>query len=463
MSIVEQYAGFCDSLTFEDCPESVRSKTKRLFQDYIGLTIGGYTHSPTAAPAIRGIRELYGAPEERNAATIVGTGEIAPAAYACLANGTLAHSLDFDDTVFGGHVGAPVFSAALAAAEARSVSGSRFLTGAVGGYEVMTRLLRAVNRPVHYNRGFHPTATCGVFGATAAAGIIRNLSTQEFEYAFGINASQIAGTNGYTVHGGWNKRLHPGLAAHSAHIAIALASAGVQGIAKPITGERNFFAAYTENSTPEEATRALGDEFLIMETGMKPYPCGRRIHPSIATAIDIAEEYDLAPDEIEAVELEVSSQNVHDLARPRQVKCAPSNLVAAQFSMQFGVALGLVHRDAGLSTFLNEVENGIGPSVNHVMNRITVTANDDIHPEGDPDYHAIIRVKSVDTTIERKRTTVPGNPEEPLSRAELDAKFRDLTDSIDESRRDELLSIIQSLERRPIAELSTLLRNSDTQ
>lgn len=140
-----------------------------------------------------------------------------PPPTAAMINGTLAHSLDFDDTHGAGsiHCSAPVVPAALAAAEVAGSSGEELVTAITAGFEVMTRLSLSLDATLHYERGYHPTATCGVFGAAAACGNLYSLTEDEMVSAFGIALSQSSGTLQFLVDGSWTKRFQVGYASHS--------------------------------------------------------------------------------------------------------------------------------------------------------------------------------------------------------------------------------------------------------
>src|SRR5690606_18361350 len=158
-------------------------------------------------------------------ATVFGFNRRYTPATAALFNGMLGHSLDFDDTHSDSstHPSAPVVPAALAAAEMTGASGRDTLTAIVAGYEVMIRIGKALDPTAHYARGFHPTATAGVFGAAAAAGRIFGLDAQQVASAFGVAASQAAGSLQFLVNGAWNKRFQVGAAAMNGLIAASLA------------------------------------------------------------------------------------------------------------------------------------------------------------------------------------------------------------------------------------------------
>ena len=165
----------------------------------------------------------------------------------------MIHSLDFDDTHARAslHTSAPIVPAALAAAEMAGVDGEELVPAIIAGYEIQTRLSMALGPADHYDRGFHPTATCGVFGAAAAAGKVFCLDADAMALAFGIALSQSAGSMQFLLDGAWTKRFHVGHAAMCGLMAATLAHEGFRGAADPFEGKAGFFHAYAPDPDPD--------------------------------------------------------------------------------------------------------------------------------------------------------------------------------------------------------------------
>ncbi|MGH7895813.1 MAG: MmgE/PrpD family protein, partial [Candidatus Binatia bacterium] len=204
--LADDLVAFCARALSPD----VEQRAIDLLRDYFGVTLGGAAE-PSSVTLRRGLRQLG----TSGAGTVIGTATPLAPVHAALANGAAAHALEMDDTHQGGsiHLGASVFSAALAAAELHGASGSRVLRAATAGYEVAARLAMALRPAAHYARGFHPTGTCGAFGAAAAAALVAGLDARQVACALGIAGSQAAGSMEFLADGAWTKRLHPGWAA----------------------------------------------------------------------------------------------------------------------------------------------------------------------------------------------------------------------------------------------------------
>lgn len=196
MNETRELVEFLAAITPQDLSAEVRDRTRYLLLDYVGVALRGAREESTAP--------VYKMIERLNARTLPG--------YQALVNGTAAHAIEMDDTHNAGsiHLGAVMFSAALALADSLpGVSMERFTAAVVAGYEAAARIAMAVQPKEHYLLGFHPTATCGVFGAAATASKLLNLTADQMLSAFGIAGSMASGSMEFLAEGAWTKRLHP--------------------------------------------------------------------------------------------------------------------------------------------------------------------------------------------------------------------------------------------------------------
>jgi 2-methylcitrate dehydratase PrpD len=176
-------------------------------------------------------------------ATVIGTSIRTLPAFAAFANGTASHGIEQDDTHGGGsiHLGTTMYSVALALAEAMpDLSSGRFLTAVVAGFEAAARIAMAVQPKEHYALGFHPTQTCGVFGAAVTASKLFGLTAEQTLAAVGIAGSMAAGSMEFLSEGAWTKRIHPGLAAQNGIQAAMLAAEGFVGPRHILEGRDGF-------------------------------------------------------------------------------------------------------------------------------------------------------------------------------------------------------------------------------
>lgn len=229
-------ADFISSTEFEDLPSEVVEKAKHLIIDTIGVAIAG-TKEGSFRAAENFVREMRGS----GASTAIASGLKTNAEWAVLTNGIAAHALDFDDwhSAGGVHPGCVVIPAALAAAEEKDSSGKDFLKSVIVGYETVIRVgMLCGNRG--FGLGFHPTATCGVFGALAAVSSVLGLDAKQVENGFGIATSLSGGVQRYMQGGASIKHLHAGWSAHSGTIAAKLAALGYEAPKESLEGEYGF-------------------------------------------------------------------------------------------------------------------------------------------------------------------------------------------------------------------------------
>lgn len=211
-----------------------------------------------------------------------------PFPYSPLFNGTLAHRLGFDDSNFRGslHLGASILPVPFAMFEYRGGSGPDFLTAMVAGYEIGYQIGEALGFTA-YDLGFYPTAIAGVFGATAAGAKILGFNPSKIESAPSLNIGQAAGSMQYLDNGAWNKRLHPGRAAHNVILSLFFSARGFRGVSHPLEGEYGLLKAHCDSPRPEKRVEGLGKEWVTLETGLKSYPSCRLTHGTVDAMIDL--------------------------------------------------------------------------------------------------------------------------------------------------------------------------------
>ncbi len=339
-TLAEQLAAFVTGPAGRDLPRAVLERGATYLLHLVAVALAG-SRADSSQPVLRVVRAAAGRPE----ATVVGAGRIASAMDAALANGASAHALELDDDHRTGtvHPGAVVVPAALAACEAAGASGPTLLRAVVLGYEVMCRVGEAFLGRQFY-RGFHPTGTCGVFGAAVAASVAFGLDRERMVRALGIAGTQAGGLAEWRTDGSWIKRLHPGRAAQSGVLAARLAEAGFSGPATILEGPSGFLQAFAfEGATDADAiTRGLGQAFRVMGTAVKPYPCCRFAHGAVDLALALRRS-GIGPAGIDAVRLRIYKTDILNYLH------RPPTTVDAQFCLPYLVAAALVRGRLGLA------------------------------------------------------------------------------------------------------------------
>src|SRR6266568_9669697 len=349
-SVARRYARFTLGLALDDVPAPVVDKAKQLVLDIIGSCLASSRQDFGRAVA-RAAERLGGPPE----ATLIGGKAKVGAASAVLANATLAHGLDFDDTREDAivHTGSVTVTTTLAVGEALGASGRAVLEAIVAGVEVMCRVGLAVPGRFHA-RHYHPTALAGSFAAAAVAGRLHRLTEDQMVHAFGICGSQAAGIIEYLADGSWTKRLHPGWAAHAGVTAALLAQAGFTGPETVFEGAHGFYQAFAgghDETRLDDLLTSLGRRWEIEQLTFKPYPCGSIAHPYMDCALRLRERHRIRPDEIALVRCRTAEGPVPRLWEPLAAKQRPVNGYASKFSLPYLLAVILVKGRATLAEF----------------------------------------------------------------------------------------------------------------
>ena len=349
MEITRQLATYCEELKFKQLPDQVIDRVKYLFLDFLGVACRG-SREDSSKSLHRFVKEESAGMEQ---GVIIGTKERATSLMAALANGTFAHAIEMDDVNNESslHPGVVVFSSALAGAEKTRASGKRFMEAAVAGYEVMIRLGKALGPENSYLRGFHPTGTCGAFGAAMAASKLFGLKKETLVHALGIAGSQAAGSMEYLAQGAWTKRFHAGWAALSGLVAAQLAGQRFKGPTTIVEGRFGFLHAYSNKADPKKVLEGMGSDFEILHTSIKPYACCRYMQPPIDAVIKVMKDHGLKAEEVAKIHLGILRAGASLIAEPREDKCRPESIVDAQFSMPFGAAVAVLYGKAGLKEF----------------------------------------------------------------------------------------------------------------
>ena len=419
-SAARRFARFVTGLRLDEVPASVARHATLLALDTLGCALASATMDFGRA-VIRVAEGLGGTPES----TVIGGHAKVAAANAVLANGTLAHGLDFDDTREDAivHTGSVTVPTALAVGEALGAAGAAVLEALIAGVEVMCRVGLAVPGRFHA-RHFHPTALAGSFAAAAAAGKLHGLDEDGLVHAFGICGSQAGGLIEYLTDGTWTKRLHPGWAAHAGVVAVLLARSGFTGPERVFEGQHGFYAAFAgghDANRLDDLLGSLGHVWELERLTFKPYPCGSIAHPYMDCALRLRERHRIRHDEIVEIRCRTHQGPVPRLWEPLAAKQRPPNGYAAKFSLPYLLAVVLVKGRAGLAELTDEAVRDEG------VLRLAGRVGYELDPAIDYPRRFIghVRVRLADgRVVEETQDHSRGGPEAPMTREELLAKFR---------------------------------------
>lgn len=444
IAITREIARIVSEMSYDALPAEVRERAKALLLDLVGIAVRA-RHDTESTPAMLAAVNRLGL--AGGACTVIGDAAGYAPAGAAMVNGTLAHSLDFDDTHAPGslHPSAPIVPAALAAAEMGGADGKAVIAAVVAGYEVQIRLALALDPAAHYDRGFHPTATCGAFGAAAAAGRVLQLDADGYANAFGIVLSMSSGSMQFLVNGAWTKRSHVGHAAMCGLVAATLAREGYQGAAEAFEGKWGFLHAYAPAADPAKAVDGLGRRWETMKIAVKPYPSCRYTHAAVDGILALAREHAIEAGEVEEVTVGLPDAGWKITGDPEPAKQSPKSVVDGQFSMAFCAAVAL--RSGGLAW--DDYARHLGDPVTLALCKKVRTRVD---PKAQADFpaemSASLQIRTGRAAFETYVRTPKGESANFLSAAELRAKFDGLTGPyLSARRRDELATALLALEQ----------------
>jgi len=412
-------ARFARGLNFDALPESVREKSLLHIIDAIGLGIASHQFD-FSGPGLAGIRAA-GAPGE---ATVIGGGAALQARDAAMANGYLMHGLDFDDTHPGAivHPTVACLPAALALGETLNLSWGEVLTAYVIGMEAVIRLGRSVNGGFHHG-GFHATGLVSHFSSALVAGKLLGLGEEALVAAQGIAASTASGVQVFLEDGAWTKRLHPGWGSFAGITAAHMAKAGFHGPRRPYEGKFGLYESHMQNRADQvdadSVITALGHEWTLLETSIKPYPVCHFIHGCAEAALRIRARLGEGA-EIRAIECELPEATLPIVAEPEHIKKNPRSDYDAKFSVQYVVAACLMR---GRFT-LHELSSDqlVAPDILALASRTTCRAQE---TTAFPKYFSgAVTVTLQDGTSWHEEVPVNlGSGERALSQADIVEKF----------------------------------------
>ena len=411
-------ARFLCGLKLEEVPQGVVDKAKLVFLDTLGIALASSTMD--FGRMVTNVARQLGGP---NSSRLIGSPLKVAAANAVLANGTLAHGLDYDDTLEEAivHTGCCAGMTALAVGEELGASGKAVLEAAIASTEVMCKVGLIAPGKFHA-RGFHPTALCSTFGAAAAAGKLLGLEPVQWIDALGLCGSQSSGIIEYLADGTWTKRFHPGWSAHGGVIATMLAREGFRGPATVFEGQHGFYRAFGgADEYPFEKFNELGRTWEIPKLTFKSYPCGSISHPYMDCALTLKQKYAVASERVAEIVCRTAEGPVHRLWEPLADKQRPTSSYGAKFSLPYSIAVMLIRGRAGLEEFSDEVIRD--PEVLSLAKKVRY----ELDPTIDYPRHFSGHVKIVladGGILEENQPHPRGGLESPLPPEEIERKFR---------------------------------------
>ncbi|MFH1336809.1 MAG: MmgE/PrpD family protein [Candidatus Zixiibacteriota bacterium] len=452
---------FIYDLDFDKIPSPVLQKAKVSILDNLGLAVGG--SDSKATQAVLSVVRLLNGPKE---STVFRFGDQLSANYAVLANGTMTHSNDFTDTILTivTHCGPVVVPTAIAMAEREKLDGKALLTLVVLGYDIAARVGLAINsKPsmVHHKKGFHPTSTCGVFGAAAIAGKALGLKPDKIAHALGIAGSSSSGLceslTGPT--GADTSRTHPGKAGHDGILAALLAKSGLTGPHSVFEGRDGFLHAYSEADQflPHLLVENLGESFKIMDVAIK-YHNGTHAIASSADALqEIVAKYQILPEDVGEIRAFIPTMHAFIGGSDQEAMYAPPTYIKAQMSLPYTLAITLLDGELFLEQYSPEKLSD--QKTLSLARKVKITADQEMdRMQNEGKWPSRIQVVTKSGNSYEAFVEYPkGSPQNPLTDLELQRKFNRLSGkSLNKKQREGIIEAVNGLET--LKEVTALTR-----
>jgi 2-methylcitrate dehydratase PrpD len=423
LSYSQKIAQFYLNADVNAIPQRVFDHTKNVIVDWAGCGIGGANIDSTKM-----IKEVFLSEPGRHDCTVF-CGEKASVEHAAFINGAASHGLEMDDASYdaGGHPAVVILPAAMAVAETVNAKGKDFLLSVIWGYDMMTRVGRGVVPDHCFERGWHPTAVNGIFGATVAAAWLLKLDATKMAHALGIAGGFASGNLECYADGSLTKRLNPANAAMGGVNAARLAAVGYTGPKWVFEGKHGFFCSYTDDPTPERMLENLDySEYPVEIAAFKPYACCRYNHAPIDSIIKIMADHRLKADDIAKIIIDTCSMAIRAVVEPRPIKYEPPNVVGAQFSLPYTATCAALFGDVSVSQFTDEKLND--PAIRGFVNKIEMVHTGEMDQYLPDIFAADVTIVTKDGRELRQLTKFSkGDPENPMTKKEIKEKFMSLS------------------------------------
>jgi 2-methylcitrate dehydratase PrpD len=449
-TLAEDIAHRIHTLRYPDITPDALHWTASAFVDTVGVTLAGICEpGPQILLRVPGIAGP-------GPSLIFGTDRRTSALDAALVNGVASHALDYDDVAgsMGGHPSVMLVPALIPLAEMLGSNGRDLVTAYVVGFETECRIARGVHDH-HYDKGWHPTATLGIFGTVAGAARLLQLSHSQTAIALGMAASLAAGLK--ANFGTMTKPLHVGHGIRDGLFAALMAQQGFTANPGAFEHKQGFLDVFNGPGTYNVARILDGwyDPFECGgagDPGLKPYPCCGSTHPSIGRMIELSQRHDLHPERVARIIVMPHARRLPHTDNPD-----PRTPLAAKFSLQYCVARALSDRSVKLSHF--EDDAPFDPTIRALMQRLDVR----VHPDMAASWGTEVIVETTDgARFASRLDEYPsrGPAGEPMTQAELWTKFADCAErSLPRARLAETFDTLMNIAALPdVRDLTSLLR-----
>jgi 2-methylcitrate dehydratase PrpD len=438
MGATQVLADYVSETSFPALPKEVVQKAKGIILDTLGCAIAGYT---LAAHEFRWVyepvKEMGGNPES----TVWLTGMKTSCPQAALVNGTLVHTVDFDDTHMGSiaHLGASVVSSALAMGEKVGADGPSILTSMVMAYEVAGRIGKAI-MPSHY-KYWHPTGTLGTIASAVVASKLLGLKADRVEQAIGLAADGASGMRYCIDFGDFSKSLHPGFSAWKGILSAQVVAKGAAGPKGLLEYKSGFCEAYSDEPVMKHVTENLGSSYEVLTDSLKAFPTILCSHTPIQGTVKLMKEKNLRLEDIDAIHFRVTPT-----APGQGMNYAPDTPLAARLSIPYCVSRAAADGYVAMDQFQKEKIKDA--RVRQFMKKVTLESIPQFVEKYPGTLAAQVEIQTKDGKRFQDESIYPkGHPQNPMADEEIKEKFRRLSlNTLDRVQTEKIVEKVYDLE-----------------
>lgn len=397
MNITE---GFIEGIVIKSqlIPHHVMLQARKVLLDYLGVLAGGTRYLEEEHPDL-----------------------ITASPSAAFLYGFAAHVLELDDGHRHGmiHLGASIVSALLDVAKKENLQSDDVLRGIVMGYEVAVRCARSI-QPGHKERGYHVSGTCGTIGSAMGIAFACGYNTEQMKSTLACAVSSAAGVLEIQEQASEMKPYNLGRAALAGEVAAQVGKLAMPGPDDILGGKRGFIAALTDTPKPEFLTDFSNNDYAIMGIYQKVHAACRHCHPAIDATIDMRNDLNLKPDQIDRIEV-----HTYKLAVGSHDHTQIMGISSAKLSTPYAVALAIVKGSAGYADY-NEV-NLENDCIKMLTRKVSVIEDENLTAQSPAVRGAKVTIYLKNGNVFEDPCLYPkGEPEHPLTQVELEEKFRGL-------------------------------------
>lgn len=416
-NISEKFIDELYELSNSDYSDSVVLQAKRCLLDYLGVTLAG---AQMLREKSNQLLDFFRDTEGNT--SVIGLNRKVNIENAVFLNGINSHVAELDDGIRFGmiHPGAPIFSALLPVAENRGIQGGKLLLGIIIGYEAAIRLAYTI-QPTHYNKGYHPTATCGTIGVAIGLAAMLGLSKKHMKDSLSASAVSATGTLKVIEDESELKPFNVGKASLNGFLSASMAMVGFKGPNDVLSDDTGFLSMMTGNGYVSKIKKIeYKDSLAINKVYFKPYAACRHAHPAIEATLKIRKNNNIDIQKIADIKV-ITYKGV--IGKHDHNKIVGSS--SAKMSIPCSVAVSLVYGKAGIEEFSGE--HILDSRVISLTEKVTVYSAEEITKLVPKRRAAIVEITTDDGYCFTERVDFPkGEPENPLSNIEIEDKFRTL-------------------------------------